>query len=72
MTFETRLANVAHVESSCLTISNMGGAIVTHMQHDEPYVMQSVILAVIWIAGFLRYSELLQSFRSAGKPQIDS
>ena len=49
----------------------MGGAIVTHMEHDEPYVMQSVILAVIWITGYLRYPELLQSFRSAYKPQIE-
>jgi hypothetical protein len=45
----------------------MGGAIVTHMQHDEPFVPQSVILALIWVAGYLRYPELLQSFR-AGQP----
>jgi DoxX-like family len=42
----------------------MGGAIVTHMQHGEPYVAQSVILALIWVAGVLRHPELLQSFRS--------
>lgn len=40
----------------------MGGAIVTHMQHGEPYVVQSVILALIWVAGFLRRPELLGSF----------
>jgi hypothetical protein len=40
----------------------MGGAIVTHMQHGEPYVSQSIILVVIWIAGFLRHSQVLQSF----------
>src|SRR5271167_2659286 len=38
----------------------MGGAIVTHMQHGEPYLPQSVILALIWVAGYLRYPELLQ------------
>ncbi len=43
----------------------MGGAIVTHMQHGESYVAQSVILALIWVTGFLRHSELLQSFRTA-------
>ena len=43
----------------------MGGAIVTHMQHNESFVGQSIILAVIWITGFLRYPELLQSFRSS-------
>jgi uncharacterized membrane protein YphA (DoxX/SURF4 family) len=42
----------------------MGGAIVTHMQHGEPFVVQSVILGLIWIAGWLRHPEVLQSFRS--------
>jgi hypothetical protein len=43
----------------------MGGAIVTHMQHGESYVLPSVILVLIWVTGFLRHSELLQSFRTA-------
>jgi len=43
----------------------MGGAIVTHMQHGESYVGQSIILLLIWIAGYLRYPQLLQSFRGA-------
>jgi hypothetical protein len=42
----------------------MGGAIVTHMQHGEAYVAQSVFLALIWVAGYLRYPEVLQSFRA--------
>jgi hypothetical protein len=46
----------------------MGGAIVTHMQHDEPFVVQSVILALIWVAGYLRYPKLLQSFRQDSVP----
>ncbi len=41
----------------------MGGAIVTHMQHGEPFAVQSVILALIWVAGYLRHSEVLVSFR---------
>jgi hypothetical protein len=41
----------------------MGGAIVTHMQHGEGYIPQSVILVLIWVTGFLRHPELLQSFR---------
>ena len=41
----------------------MGGAIVTHMQHGEAFVAQSVILALIWVAGYLRHPEVLQSFR---------
>lgn len=42
----------------------MGGAIVTHMQHGESYVMPSVILLLVWVAGYLRHPEVLQSFRS--------
>ncbi len=42
----------------------MGGAIVTHMQHGEAYVSQSVILVLIWVASFLRHPELLHSFRT--------
>ena len=43
----------------------MGGAIVTHMQNAEPYYSQAVTLVLIWIAGYLRHPELLQSFRTA-------
>jgi sorbitol-specific phosphotransferase system component IIC len=45
----------------------MGGAIVTHMQHAEPFYGQSVLLLLIWIAGYLRHPELLQSFRTASE-----
>jgi hypothetical protein len=41
----------------------MGGAIVTHMQHGEAFVGPEVILILIWVAGYLRHSEVLQSFR---------
>lgn len=43
----------------------MGGAIVTHMQNAEPYYSQAVLLLLIWVAGYLRHPELLQSFRTA-------
>jgi DoxX-like family len=43
----------------------MGGAIVTHMQHADSYVFPSIILVLIWIAGYLRYPQILQSFRGA-------
>jgi hypothetical protein len=43
----------------------MGGAIVTHMQNAEPYYSASVLLVLIWIAGYLRHPALLQSFRTA-------
>lgn len=43
----------------------MGGAIVTHMQNAEPYYGPSILLVLIWVAGYLRHPELLQSFRIA-------
>lgn len=41
----------------------MGGAIVTHMQHGEPFVSQSVILAVIWLTAYLREPAMFRSFQ---------
>jgi hypothetical protein len=49
----------------------MGGAIVTHMQHGESYVIPSVILVLIWVTGFLRHSELLQSFRTVPSDSVN-
>lgn len=42
----------------------LGGAIVTHMQHGEPYIVPAVLLILVWIAAYLRHPEVLQSFRS--------
>ena len=41
----------------------MGGAIVTHMQNDEPFITQSITLVVIWIVAYLRDPAVLSSFR---------
>lgn len=46
-----------------LLTAYLGGAIVIHMAHDEPYISPAVFLAAVWLAGFLRHPELLQSFR---------
>jgi hypothetical protein len=59
------LIPLTHSLGVLLLSAYMGGAIVTHMQHGESYVAQSVMLALIWVTGFLRHSELLQSFRTA-------
>ncbi len=40
----------------------MGGAIVTHMANGEPYIVQSIILIVIWLGYYLQYPEMLISF----------
>ena len=54
-----------------LLFAYMGGAIVTHMQHDESYVGQSIILVVIWVTGFLRHHQVLQSFFPARRTEAD-
>jgi uncharacterized membrane protein YphA (DoxX/SURF4 family) len=56
---------LTHSLGLLLLSSYMGGAIVTHMQHGESYIPQSAILTLIWVTGFLRHSEVLQSFRKA-------
>jgi hypothetical protein len=50
----------------------MGGAIVTHMQHGEAYIMQSMILVLIWVAGYLRHPELVQSLRETSASRAES
>lgn len=42
----------------------LGGAIVTHMQNGEPYLVPSILLVLVWVAGYLRHPEVLQSFRA--------
>ena len=43
----------------------LGGAIVTHMQNGESYFVPAVLLLLVWVAGYLRHPELLQSLWAA-------
>jgi hypothetical protein len=43
----------------------MGGAIATQMQHGESYILPAVVLLLVWVAGYLRHPEVLQSFRGS-------
>ena len=45
-----------------LLSSHLGGAIVVHMGHGEPFMVQSVILILVWTAAFVRNPELLAKF----------
>lgn len=38
----------------------MGGAISAHMSVDEPFLMQSAVLALVWIGAYLRHPGLLK------------
>jgi DoxX-like family len=46
------------VIGTLLLAAYMGGAIVTHLEHDESYIFQIVISALIWICAFIRFPEL--------------
>jgi hypothetical protein len=38
----------------------MGGAIATHMEHGESFLIPSVVLALVWVAAGLRMPELVR------------
>lgn len=50
-----------------LLSAHMGGAICMHMAHGEAYIIQSVILILVWVGQYLRYPELLISFTGRGQ-----
>lgn len=47
-----------------LLSAHMGGAIVTHMSNGEPFIVQSFILILVWVTGFVRNPELLLKFNN--------
>jgi len=63
------LIPLTHSLGLLLLTAYMGGAIATHMEHGERYIVQSGILLLIWLTGYLRYPEVLQSFRPATPDQ---
>lgn len=67
------LVPITHPLGVLLLSSYMGGAILAHMSHGESYVGPSVILLLIWTAGFLRRPSLLidpKSAPSRDHPQV--
>jgi hypothetical protein len=47
-----------------LLSAQMGGAIVTHMQHGEMYWLQSAVLILVWTAGIIANPSLLGRFQA--------
>jgi hypothetical protein len=43
----------------------LGGAIATHLQHDQPIVQPSFVLFLIWLGAWLRHPGILLSFGSS-------
>ncbi len=47
----------------------MGGAIATHIQHGQSFLLPAVFLSLLWLAAWLRHPEVLWSLgRSAHTP----
>lgn len=44
-----------------LLIAYMGGAIATHLEHQQPIIIAVAVQVVVWIAVALRYPVLVQS-----------
>lgn len=47
------------VVGSLLLIAYMGGAIVTHLQHQQPFIVPVIIESLVWISAALRFPELV-------------
>jgi hypothetical protein len=52
-----------------LASSFWGGAICLHMSKAEPFVLQSILLLVIWAGAYLRVPEMFGSF-STSSPTV--
>src|SRR5690606_23629729 len=43
-----------------LLVAYMGGAIVTHLQHQQPIAMAVIFQILLWVTAFIRFPELKQ------------
>ncbi len=48
-----------------LLAAYLGGAIVTHLQHQQPVVMAVAVQTVLWITAFIRFPELKRRLLTA-------
>ncbi len=48
------------VVGALLLIAYMGGAIATHLQHQQPVAIAVTIQILVWITAFVRFPELKQ------------
>jgi hypothetical protein len=51
-----------------LLVAYLGGAIVTHLEHQQSIAMAVIIQVVLWITAFIRFPELKQRLLTADKP----
>lgn len=48
------------VLGTMLLVAYLGGAIVTHLQHQQPIALAVIIQILLWITAFVRFPELKQ------------
>ena len=53
------------VLGTLLLAAYLGGAIVTHLEHQQPVMMPVIVQCLVWIAALVRFPEL--GYRLAGK-----
>lgn len=46
-----------------LLSAHMGGAIIVHMSHAEPFIIQLAILVLVWVTGFVRNPFILATLK---------
>ena len=52
-----------------LLVAYLGGAIVTHLQHQQPIAMAVIFQILLWVTAFIRFPELKQRMFSTKKIQ---
>ncbi len=60
------------VLGTLLLIAYMGGAIVTHLLHQQPIAIAVIIQMLLWITAFIRFPELKQRLLSNKKLKNDT
>jgi len=60
------------VLGTLLLAAYMGGAIATHLQHQEPVAVAVVVQVLVWVTAFIRFPELTQRVLSSPKIKLKS
>lgn len=50
-----------------LLVAYLGGAIVTHLQHQQPIAMAVIFQMLLWVTAFIRFPELKQRIFQTNK-----
>lgn len=57
------------VLGTLLVAAYLGGAIVTHLEHGQPFIAPLIIQCIAWIAAIIRFPELLKRISMTRMPK---